>query len=462
MTRQEVSLVERLCEAESPRNLLDWVGRDGYYVAACRVSTDDVRGLIDIAGRWGDSDWPDDVAGECVDEEETELLPVTAWRTLADLKAEAAVEPLVDMMREMGNEFDDRMSEELPHVLGKIGQSAVDPLTRLAKDVGEEEVGRSIAVRGLRHVAGYHADSRDPIVACLTGMMAGAADDDVEFNSTLLMALVDLRAVEAAEPIERAFAGNLLDVGMLGDWEDVRRELGVEGLGLKMPENPHNSMERFRTRMGVGIFSDRPVFLGGETNHDAELAYYERAYDTFSKSSEAQQVVDRDGDLGWFRMLLDFGLNYLGEIVDAMTLGSVREFVFDYVPRKVSSGPDAAASIVFELAMFWKYLDRVYKLPEAKSIVEWLEADGLVDELEAEMSDSSNFGMAKSMVMSGKNAGYDMTSEAGLAEFMADYNRSLTSERPPVAEAPVARNQRVGRNDPCPCGSGKKFKKCCR
>jgi len=145
-----------------------------------------------------------------------------------------------------------------------------------------------------------------------------------------------------------------------------------------------------------------------------------------------------------------------------MTLGSVREFVFDYVPRKVSSGPDAAASIVFELAMFWKYLDRVYKLPEAKSIVEWLEADGLVDELEAEMSDSSNFGMAKSMVMSGKNAGYDMTSEAGLAEFMADYNRSLTSERPPVAEAPVARNQRVGRNDPCPCGSGKKFKKCCR
>ncbi|MBN2379207.1 SEC-C domain-containing protein [candidate division WOR-3 bacterium] len=26
---------------------------------------------------------------------------------------------------------------------------------------------------------------------------------------------------------------------------------------------------------------------------------------------------------------------------------------------------------------------------------------------------------------------------------------------------PVTVNKKVGRNDPCPCGSGKKYKKCC-
>ncbi|MBC7324722.1 MAG: SEC-C domain-containing protein, partial [Moorella sp. (in: Bacteria)] len=26
---------------------------------------------------------------------------------------------------------------------------------------------------------------------------------------------------------------------------------------------------------------------------------------------------------------------------------------------------------------------------------------------------------------------------------------------------PVRREQKIGRNDPCPCGSGKKYKKCC-
>jgi preprotein translocase subunit SecA len=32
-----------------------------------------------------------------------------------------------------------------------------------------------------------------------------------------------------------------------------------------------------------------------------------------------------------------------------------------------------------------------------------------------------------------------------------DYNRSKT----------VVNESKVGRNDPCPCGSGKKYKKCC-
>jgi uncharacterized protein YecA (UPF0149 family) len=30
-----------------------------------------------------------------------------------------------------------------------------------------------------------------------------------------------------------------------------------------------------------------------------------------------------------------------------------------------------------------------------------------------------------------------------------------------MEDAPAAAAQKVGRNDPCPCGSGKKFKKCC-
>jgi preprotein translocase subunit SecA len=31
-----------------------------------------------------------------------------------------------------------------------------------------------------------------------------------------------------------------------------------------------------------------------------------------------------------------------------------------------------------------------------------------------------------------------------------------------VGETPTVREEpKVGRNDPCPCGSGKKYKKCC-
>jgi uncharacterized protein YecA (UPF0149 family) len=36
----------------------------------------------------------------------------------------------------------------------------------------------------------------------------------------------------------------------------------------------------------------------------------------------------------------------------------------------------------------------------------------------------------------------------------------IGGEANPADSTPV-RNAKVGRNDPCPCGSGKKFKKCC-
>jgi hypothetical protein len=243
---------------------------------------------------------------------------------------------------------------------------------------------------------------------------------------------------------------------MMGRWEDVRRMLGVEGLGLKMPDNPHDSVAGLRSQVGIGIFSDKPLFLLSEIDRDAIQAYYDQAHATFSKSSEAQQVVERHGELGWVQMLLEFGLDYLGQCVDEMTLGSVKEFVLDHVPRKVSVEADEAPAIIYELIKFWEYLDRVYKLPEAKSIIEWLHTDGLSAQLKAEMSDPLNFGMAKSIFMRGKEAGYDMSSQNGMADFMAAYNQSLPSNK-----APLARGHRVGRNDPCPCGSGKKHKKCC-
>jgi hypothetical protein len=463
MSQEEATLVERLSEIPSPYDVSDWETRDDYYLAAGRVSADDVPGLIDIARRWPDWDSPDnDAAGN-----ENELLPVTAWRVLADLRASAAVQPLIDLLCEL-DEYDDWSADDLPHVFGKIGESAIGPLTRAARNEAIPDYGRSIVVRGLRHIAQNHSDLRDAIVTSLAEMMGSAAGDHVDFNTTLLTELVDLHAVEAAEVIERAFANNLLDLGMMGDWEKVRRVLGVEGLGMKMPENPHNSIERLRTKLGIGAFSDRMVFSHGEIDENAASAYMHRAIDTFSKSPEAQRVIECFGGIGWFRSLLDFGLHRCGETVDTMTLSTVEEFLFDFAPRKISVNPEKSSAIIGELALFWEYLDRVYSLPAAKSIVEWLASDDLVARLHEDLSDPSNYGMAKSMVMAGIAAGYDMTTEAGMAEFMLAHNQASLSARSPSHRAPHPANlpetrpqRRIGRNESCPCGSGKKFKKCC-
>ncbi len=40
-------------------------------------------------------------------------------------------------------------------------------------------------------------------------------------------------------------------------------------------------------------------------------------------------------------------------------------------------------------------------------------------------------------------------------------NDAQAGQPPPVAKTIRKKTPKVGRNDPCPCGSGKKYKKCC-
>jgi preprotein translocase subunit SecA len=70
-------------------------------------------------------------------------------------------------------------------------------------------------------------------------------------------------------------------------------------------------------------------------------------------------------------------------------------------------------------------------------------------------------------------AGGEQREAAPRPSQMDDYMRDLERKRQRQldeirlssgAEAPVqqvVRGDKVGRNDPCPCGSGKKYKKCC-
>lgn len=52
---------------------------------------------------------------------------------------------------------------------------------------------------------------------------------------------------------------------------------------------------------------------------------------------------------------------------------------------------------------------------------------------------------------------YDARQVAVMGESDRRYMRQMDYHPTPLQR----RRGRVGRNDPCPCGSGKKFKKCC-
>ena len=60
--------------------------------------------------------------------------------------------------------------------------------------------------------------------------------------------------------------------------------------------------------------------------------------------------------------------------------------------------------------------------------------------------------------------GVDFKSIRQMKKWMNEHEAELKSENAgaaPKVETFVHEGPRIGRNDPCPCGSGKKYKKCC-
>lgn len=60
-----------------------------------------------------------------------------------------------------------------------------------------------------------------------------------------------------------------------------------------------------------------------------------------------------------------------------------------------------------------------------------------------------------------KADGVDLNSPKAMKKWVKDHEKELKAENSPGKVQTVVKEKEPGRNDPCPCGSGKKYKKCC-
>ena len=116
----------------------------------------------------------------------------------------------------------------------------------------------------------------------------------------------------------------------------------------------------------------------------------------------------------------------------------------------------------------------------------WLGSDGLLDgaeELAAAVrswsdqiitaqADRERWGAAKARLVNAREAGADIFDPAFSEQFVEEHVAEFLGSQPPQEPQPeperieppvpiVEHSPKTGRNDPCPCGSGKKYKKCC-
>lgn len=182
----------------------------------------------------------------CDPEDDMIWAPIHAWRALGQMKAEEAAEPLASLLGFMDEYDSDLLNEEIPRVLGMIGPVAIAPVKKfLAK--GEDKLwGRVAAAHALEKIGSTHYLARMDCVSALTEQLKEYLDNDIDLNSFLISFLIDLKGVEALPVIEQAYADDMVNISIHGDWEDVQIELGV--LDKRITPRPRYG------RLGEGFF----------------------------------------------------------------------------------------------------------------------------------------------------------------------------------------------------------------
>ena len=179
------------------------------------------------------------------------------------------------------------------------------------------------------------------------------------------------------------------------------------------------------------------VFDSNGTYLEEKAVRYEEALmNQFAASPEGQAIKEKGTELGWARAMIHYAITYPGVTPPAMTTGDLEEVVFDLFPRKVITERGDGAEIIQELQAFWRFLQRVYQLPQARQMVACLTPQA-ARRLERELQEPVNFGMAKSFVLMGKEAGFDMESPEGMRAWVEAYNATVAptmaaAEPPPT------------------------------
>ncbi len=143
--------------------------------------------------------------------------PLHAWRALGQLRAESAIEPLVNLLNRIDLKVDDWVQVELPDVLAMIGPAAIPALDRFLADPDNGLWARGAAAGALSKIGVQYAEARDRCVELVTSQLQRFREQDLDLNALLIDALVELHAVESAPVIAEAFAADKVELSLRGD-----------------------------------------------------------------------------------------------------------------------------------------------------------------------------------------------------------------------------------------------------
>ncbi len=177
----------------------------------------------------------------------------------------------------------------------------------------------------------------------------------------------------------------------------------------------------------------------------------------FKKTSRYRKFSDTEKEEAGFIVTAfsEMMYNYFLLLPENWEFRSVSKCCVSILPGKVMAGDEFFGSVEPVLRSFMLFGYEEGAIPQGKSIAEKI--TGIGERVLDASNDPSTWGAGKAMLKEAEGEGVDLEDESELKSYIEnrEFNAGM-NKRPGLKLV-----KKTGRNDPCPCGSGKKYKKCC-
>jgi len=169
-----------------------------------------------------------------------------------------------------------------------------------------------------------------------------------------------------------------------------------------------------------------------ESLEELMATYCETIVEEFRNSPEATELASPTERIGrWASHFVYEGYSRIGVGLSQMTPADLWEVLGEIFPRQVTIfDPADPDEIIREIRVFLLFLKRGHQLQRADLLLEIL--DQIEPDFSRHMFDPTKFGPAKSFIMAGRQAGYDMSDPAQLNQFMLEHNLSRAASLQPL------------------------------
>ena len=177
----------------------------------------------------------------------------------------------------------------------------------------------------------------------------------------------------------------------------------------------------------------------------------------FEQTKEYAQLLDATKEISGSIIYTFAKVQYTEFSRDAKkwTAGSLEEVLVDYFPAEFILAADDFKQIEQVLEAYFTFLEMTNKIKNAPTLLKRVKK--VAPEMIERAANPVNWSPAKKAEMEAV-----IKTSQPEAPTAKEPVRRMTNRRPapPVKQQPVL-STKIGRNQPCPCGSGKKYKKCC-